>query len=172
MENKKIKNASPVVAHNISFRSKTEERMYSLFVERGLTPNYEAITFTIMSGFYPSAECYDVHYDRSSKQRVFGLSKQKIQDITYTPDFTIKHNDILFVIEVKGRENDVFPIKKKLYRRWMEGFKNATGNRVIYFELFNLKQAEEAITIIKQIMEASDEEFRRYCMEGGRDNLS
>jgi hypothetical protein len=157
MTNKKIKNATPIEQEGIKFKSKQESKVYKLLVEAGLNPKYEAYTFIIMPGFYPSAPCYDVHYDRRLKARVFGLSKIKIQDITYTPDFIIEHNNITFVIEVKGRENDVFPIKKKLFRNWMEGYHSRTNNQIVYFEVFNMKQTREAIEIIKQMIVENDE---------------
>ena len=156
MANKKIKNATPLESDGILFKSKQEKKAFDIFKASGLLPEYEKYTFNIFSGFYPTVECYDLHYDRKLKQRIWGLSKNKIQDITYTPDFVIMYHDIIFVVEIKGRENDVFPLKKKMFRKWMEEFYNTTGKRMIYFELYNKEQVYLCVDIIKSIMQEDD----------------
>ena len=148
-ENKKIRNTTPFEAYGINFRSKLEGRLYKVFADNGLTPKYEEITFNILSGFYPKIPFYDVYYDKKLKKKVYGRSTYKVQDITYTPDFTLMIDDILYIIEVKGKENDVFPFKKKLFRKWMEGYCKLTDRKMAYFEIFNKKQALETINLIK-----------------------
>lgn len=144
--NKKIKNATPVDG----FKSKLEYRFYSLLKEAGYQPKYEEDVFILQAGFYPTVPSYDVTYNYKKKVKEFGLSNSKVRPITYTPDFTFYIGDILVVIEVKGRENDVFPLKKKLFRKWMETYYKATGKKVIYFEVFTKKQMLDAIDIIKE----------------------
>ena len=72
-------------------------------------------------------------------------NNKKIIDITYTPDFCFDYNDIFVIMEAKGMENDVFYIKKKLFRKYLESW----GRPVLYFELHSKKQLLQAIDIIK-----------------------
>jgi len=148
-ENKKIRNTTPIEVYGVSFKSKLEGHIYKIFVDAGLSPKYEEMTFNILSGFYPKIPFYDVYYDKRLKQKVYGRSLYKVQDITYTPDFTLIIDDVLYIIEVKGKENDVFPFKKKLFRKWMEGYCKLTDRKMAYFEIFNKKQALETINLIK-----------------------
>lgn len=150
MANKKIKNATNVSSDGLEFKSKLEYRCFCLLKEAGYDPKYEEDTFIIQDGFYPRMPCYDENYVYKAKQRLFGLSSQKVRPITYTPDFTFYIGDILIVIEVKGRENDVFPVKKKLFRKWMENFYLSTKQKIIYFEVFNKKEMIRTIEIIKE----------------------
>ena len=52
-------------------------------------------------------------------------------------------------IEVKGIENDVFYIKKKLFRAYLEKCKKEKGLNLLYFEIFTKRQLLQAIEIIK-----------------------
>lgn len=149
--NKKVKNATPIERDGIQFQSKLEARIYKTLKEAGYDPQYENITFNIAEGYYPTLKCYDVHYDRKLKETVFGLNTIKVQAITYTPDFTLTKGDTLIIIEAKGRENDVFPLKKKLFRKWMEEYHTLTGKEIVYFEIFNKKQTLEALSIIDNL---------------------
>lgn len=153
--NKKIRGATSVVEDNIEFRSKLEARLYAVLKENGFSPGYECMTFNICEGFYPKLPCYDVHYDRKLKRKIFGINTSKVQAITYTPDFTILLGNTLVIIEAKGRENDVFPYKKKLFRKWAEGYCEMTGMRIVYFEIFNKAQMLDAIEIMKHLNDQS-----------------
>ena len=73
------------------------------------------------------------------------VSTKKIIDITYTPDFCFDYNNLFVIIEAKGIENDVFPIKKKMFRKYLETCKKP----VVYFEIYSKKQLLQAIEIIK-----------------------
>ena len=124
-ENKKIKNARESVFNGITFKSKLEESFYKTLKAANLDPNYELMKFILIDGFRPTVPFYN-----RSKSKVFRLDMSKVRDITYTPDFTLLYNDILFIIEAKGIENDTYPLKKKLFRRLLESmkvlFKNTT----------------------------------------------
>lgn len=151
--NKKVRNATEVIVDNIEFKSKLESQCYLLLKQAGFNPNYEKDVFIIQDGFYPSIPVYDVFYSRSQKDRVFGLANNKVRPITYTPDFTFDVGDILIVIEVKGKENDVFPVKKKLFIKWMDSYYKAFQKKIVYFIVYNKKQMLESIKIIKEYEE-------------------
>ena len=143
-ENKKVKNASKNIVDGIEFKSLLESRTYQKLKDAGFQPDYEHLYFNLLDAFYPYSQCFDRHYDRSLKKKVFGLNRFKIQAITYTPDFTFQYKDRLIVIECKGKENDVYPIKKKLFRRWMDTYTHLTGVSILYFEVHSLGELEES----------------------------
>lgn len=137
--NSKIKNAKETFAYGINFKSRLEVTIYRTLVENGITPEYELKTFEFVPRIRPTMP----FFNRIGK--AFGLDMRPIRPITYTPDFTFEYNGILVVIEVKGFENDVFYIKKNLFRRYIENL----GRYSIYFEIRNKKELLEALRIIK-----------------------
>lgn len=139
MENKKIKNASEITSSGIKFKSHLESMIYRVLTENGITPEYESKTFEFVPKLRPTIP----FFNRVSK--IFGLDMRPIRPITYTPDFIFKYNGILVIIEVKGFENDVFYVKKNLFRRYLEGL----GEYSMYFEVRTKKELLEAIKIVK-----------------------
>lgn len=139
--NKKIKNATQNTYDNIQFKSRLEAVIYKTLKEKGFDPKYEPWKFTIWEGYKPKVS----FFDRNSKTGLLKNNNKKIIDITYTPDFCFDYNDLFVIIEAKGMENDVFYIKKKLFRKYLESW----GRPVMYFELHSKKQLLQAIDIIK-----------------------
>lgn len=144
MENKKIKNATPKEYNGIQFKSLAEVSTYKHLLSAGFNPEYEKFKFTIWEGYKPNIPFYDLN--KSSKTKELRLYDEKVRGITYTPDFTFIYKSLFVVIEVKGQENDTFPIKKKLFRKWMETWL-PNG---IFFEIRTIKQLKQAIEIIKE----------------------
>ena len=140
--NRKIKNATPTLYNGIQFKSKLEVSCYKTLIEHGLMPLYEQRTFTIWQGFRPSVP----FYNRDRKTKDICLDNHKLRDITYTPDFTLTHNGTLVILEIKGAFNDVFPIKRKLFRKHLETVGNA-----VYFEIHTKRELLNAIGIIKNL---------------------
>lgn len=138
--NRKIANATPTKLGTITFKSKLEESFYKTLVAAGLEPDYELTKFVLVEGFKPTVPFYN-----RNKSKVFRMDMVKVRDITYTPDFTILYNDTLFIIEAKGIENDTFPLKKKLFRRFLESMEMPC----VYFEVHTKKELLEVIKIIK-----------------------
>ena len=141
--NKKIRNATPKEFNGIKFKSILEVMVYKTLLSVGFEPLYEKNKFVIWQGLYPSVP----FYDKDATTRMLKLNKKKIIDITYTPDFTFEYNNRLIIIEVKGFENDVFPVKKKLFRKSLE----ETHPEAIFFEIYTKKQLLQAIEIIKKL---------------------
>ena len=138
MENKKIKNATKTTSSGIEFKSHLESMIYKTLVEHGITPLYEKRTFEFVPRLRPTIP----FYNRVNK--VFGLEAKPLQPITYTPDFTFEHEGILIVIEAKGFENDVYPIKKNLFRRHLESLNQPT----MFFEIRTKKELLMALKLI------------------------
>lgn len=140
MANKKVLNATPNEYNGIKFKSIMETRIYKLLVKAGITPDYELNTYILS----PSLKTTVPFYNRTPKKG-FHRMGASVSSITYTPDFSFTYNGVFVIIEVKGRENDVFPFKKNLFRKLLETF----DCPVIFFEIRSKKELFEALEIIK-----------------------
>lgn len=136
-------NASPLEYDDISFKSKLEKMTYQTLREHGFPAQYEPRKFIIWEGFKPTVP----FYNKDKSTRMLKIESKKIIDISYTPDFMFNHNNRLVIIECKGFENDIYPIKKKLFRKWLE----ANLPNSIYFEIYTKKQLLQAIDIINAL---------------------
>lgn len=160
-ENKKIKNATPLSYDGIDFKSKLEKQIYVTLNLYKLSPQYESKTFVIWEGYTSHIPFYDRESQHQKTKRVkkgdlnrirsLTLKPIKLRDITYTPDFYIRYNNLDVYIESKGFENDVFPIKKKLFRRYLDDLYTETGQKSIYFEVYTITQLLQALEIIKNL---------------------
>lgn len=139
IKNKKIKNANKTNFAGVSFKSDIEARIYKTLIEEGITPKYEEMTFTLSKKIRPSVPFFN------RLKGLFTLDSRPIQAITYTPDFTFYYNNILIIIEVKGFENDVFPVKKNLFRKHLENL----NQDCMFFEIRTKKELLDALKIIK-----------------------
>ena len=77
------------------------------------------------------------------------LSNKTILSITYTPDFIVIKDNYKIYFDVKGKENDTYPIKKKMFLKLLEE-KNDSIN-YIFFEPHSIKQMLQAIEIINNL---------------------
>lgn len=143
MENKKIRNATKTTESGIAFKSETEARIYKALVAEGFDPLYEKVTFTLSEKIRPTVPFFN------RIKGLLGLDMKPVQAITYTPDFTFEYNGILIVIEVKGFENDVFPVKRNLFRKHLETLNQPS----MFFEVRTKQELLEALRIIR--MESS-----------------
>lgn len=147
-DNKKIKNAKSFLYNNIKFKSQFEVTVYKTLLQEGFdNVQYEPKTYVLWEGFKPLIP----FYDRDKHTGLNKLSMKKIIDIKYTPDFRFVYNNWIIFIEAKGIENDVFYIKKKLFRKKLEEFHKTSGINCVYFEVFSKKQLLEAIQIIRNL---------------------
>ena len=136
-ENKKIVGATPDIAFDgTPMKSKLETSIYKWLYELGIKPKYESETFTYWRGPKPTVPFYDL-----SKTRHCYKNMKKLVNMKYTPDFIFYHGNIKVIVEAKGRENDQFPIRKKLFRAYLE----TLDYPVIYAEIYTKKQLKEFI---------------------------
>lgn len=140
MENKKIKNANSRIYDGISFKSAMEVTIYKALKEQGINPDYEANTFILSDKVRPTVPFYN-----RTGSGGFHLISEPISKVTYTPDFTFTLNGIFVIIEVKGFENDVFPLKRNLFRKLLE----TMSYPVMYFEVRTKKELLQSLEIIK-----------------------
>lgn len=143
IENKKIINASPLEYDGIYFKSKLEKMAYQTLKGQGFPVLYEPKKFIIWEGFRPNVP----FYNKDASTRMLKMDSKKVIDISYTPDLMFEYNNHLIIIEMKGFENNTYPLKKKIFRKWLESnYPNS-----IYFEIFTKKQLLQAIDIIKNL---------------------
>ena len=113
---RKKKKRGPVVSKKISFDGITfasglEKYMYNALKKSKIKAKYEGETFVLINGFYFDNEVYE--RQANSKGQFKNRGGKRILPIKYTPDFI--GDD--FIIECKGRPNESFPIRWKLFKQ-------------------------------------------------------
>lgn len=166
-ENKKIRNATICQNGNITFKSQLEKSVYNTLQQLGFNPQYEPETHVLWDAFDPITPFYDKETDTqykkrieegdSNKSKLLIHKKGKITGIRYTPDFYFKYGKLDVYIETKGFENDIFYIKKKMFRYLLDQKFNSTGQHSIFFEIYNKKQLLQSIQIIKDYEKSIEE---------------
>ena len=130
--------AKKVTYDGIKFASGLERYMYMALKKAKIKAIYEGATYEVVSGFdfiHPSFE-RTANGKGEFKQR----GGKKILPIKYTPDFIGDG----FVIECKGRANESFPLRWKLFKKYL------TDNK-LYPRLYkpqNQKECDETIKLI------------------------
>lgn len=156
MINKKVRNATVTEYNGIKFRSKQEVMCYKTLVENGFNPSYETKSYVLFAGFTTHVPFYTKNKFKRKNKYIATITKHLAQDARpiepwlYTPDFTFEYKDYFIVIEVKGKENDVYPYKKKLFRRYLEELQHLEEDKHIEFwEIFTKQQLLECIELLK-----------------------
>ena len=139
----KRKKRGPVVAKKVSydginFASGLERYMYMALKKANIKAKYEGETFVLLNGFHFENECYARQANGKGEYKNRGA--KRILPIKYTPDFIGED----FIIETKGRANESFPMRWKLFKRLvMTQFPNVT-----LYKPQNQKECDETISII------------------------
>jgi hypothetical protein len=142
---RKSKKRGPVVAKKISydghnFASGLERYMYMALKKAKIRSKYEGETFVLVNGFHFENESYE--RQANSKGDFTNRGSKRILPIKYTPDFIGED----FIIECKGRPNESFPIRWKLFKKLMtEQFPG-----YILFKPQNQKECDRVVEIILQ----------------------
>ena len=164
VNNKKIRNATVCKEGHITFKSQLEKVVYNTLKQHQFDVKYEPVTFELWESFVPITPFYDKESDTQqlkrtdlgdkNKSRQLVLKNSKIVGIRYTPDFYFQYKNLDVYIEAKGIENDVFYIKKKLFRKFLDDKYISTGQHSIFFEIYTKKQLLQAIEILKNYAES------------------
>lgn len=147
--NKKIKGAVAVSYKGIKFKSKLEESCYKKLEAAGFDFSYESEKITLWEG----VKLHNILVYAPKKIRVGKYGKflenqtRALLNITYTPDFVVIKDNYKIYFDVKGKENDIYPIKKKMFLRILD--KRNDGRQYLFFEPHNVRQMLQAIDIIK-----------------------
>ena len=85
--------------------------MYMVLKKAKIKAKYEGKTYIVQEGFTFKNESYE--RQSNGKGDLVNRGCKKILPIKYTPDFVGSN----FVIECKGRANESFPIRWKLFKK-------------------------------------------------------
>ena len=112
--------------------------MYQAIKKAKLKAVYEGVTFEVSTGF----NFENLSYERTANGK--GEFKQrggkKILPIKYTPDFIGDG----FIIECKGRANESFPIRWKLFKKFI----NRRYPHVTLYKPQNQKECDMVIQLL------------------------
>ena len=129
-----------VMYDGITFASGLERYMHQALRKAKIKADYEGETFTLIDGF----EFETPSYERQSngKGEFKNRGNKKILPIRYTPDFVSLRND--FIIECKRRANESFPMRWKLFKRFI----NRCYPHVTLYKPQNQKECDRVIELI------------------------
>ena len=99
----------------INFASKLERYMYVLLREAKIKAAYEGETYEVFPGFEFENDSYEKQ--SNGKGEFKNRGNKKILNIKYTPDFVGDN----YIIECKGRANESFPIRWKMFKKYVKG---------------------------------------------------
>ena len=133
-------NSKKISYDGINFASGLERYCYMALKKEKLFEGYENEKFQLVSGFTPGNQFYE--RQSNGKGDYTERSGRAILGITYTPDFC--GGD--YIIETKGRANESFPIRWKLFKKHLL---EIGDNRTLY-KPQNQKEVDRTIELIKQ----------------------
>lgn len=145
--NKKIINASKSYYDEILFKSKLEVKCYKRLKEEGFDFKYEPDKIVIWDGIKKLDKIKS--YIPSKKSKALVEYTRALLNITYTPDFVVHIGNNIAYFDVKGKANDIYPIKRKMFLNYLN--KLDDGNNYIFIEPHNSLNIEQAISILKYI---------------------
>ena len=127
-----------VTYDGITFASGLERYMYQALKKAKIHADYEGCTFTLQEGFMFDVESYE--RQSNGKGEMVNRGQKKILNIKYTPDFVSDS----FIIECKGRANESFPIRWKMFKKYV----NHKMKHVTLYKPQNQKECDEVINLI------------------------
>ena len=131
--------AKKIKYDGINFSSGLERYMYMALKKAKIKAEYEGQSYTLIQAFDFTSESYE--RQSNGKGDFSNRGNKRVLAITYTPDF-IGEN---FIIECKGRANESFPIRWKLFKRYVsQNMPNTT--------LYKTQNQSECDKVIELIM--------------------
>ena len=131
--------AKKVTFDGIKFASGLEKYMYMALKKAKIHAIYEGATFTVQDGFDFNIKSYE--RQANGKGEFKNRGEKKILPIKYTPDFVSDS----FIIECKGRANESFPLRWKMFKKYLK----VHMPHVIIYKPQNQKECDEVINLIK-----------------------
>ena len=143
MMKKKYKKKGPVRAKKVSFdgiqfASGLEKYMYMALKKAKISALYEGTTFELQEGFMFNVDSYE--RQGNGKGDMVNRGQKKILNIKYTPDFVSSS----FIIECKGRANESFPLRWKMFKKYVK----EQIPRVTLYKPQNQKECDKVIELI------------------------
>ena len=105
--------AKKITYDSVTFASGLEKYMYKALQDAGIEFKYEGETFELVPAFTFVNSC--VERQSNSKGDFINRGNKKVLNLKYTPDFIGED----FIIETKGRANESFPLRWKLFKKWL-----------------------------------------------------
>ena len=146
----KKKKRGPVVSKKImydgiTFASGLEKYMYQALKKAKIKALYEGETFELLESFNFPFESYE--RCGNSKGDYKNRGNKKIFNIKYTPDFVGKG----FIIETKGRANESFPMRWKMFKKLV------AENKIEPFTLYKPQNQKECDKTVELILKKTKE---------------
>jgi len=142
--NKQITRSTKVQYQGLNFASKLEMHMYKLLKQAKIPVEYEGKTFSLVEGF----DFTNASYEKTRvKKYLHDRGNKNVLPIKYTPDFLDIQDPPRFIIECKGNPNEAFPIRWKLFKRYL--IKNN-----IKADLFMPRNQKDCAEVVKIIQES------------------
>jgi len=127
-----------VTFDGINFASGLEKYMYIALKKAKIHAIYEGATFELQEGFMFDIDSYE--RQGNGKGAMVNRGQKKILNIKYTPDFVSPS----FIIECKGRANESFPLRWKMFKKYVK----THLPRVTLYKPQNQKECDEVIELI------------------------
>ena len=106
--------AKKVSFDGIQFASGLEKYMYIALQKAKIKAKYEGQTYVLQEAFAFETDSYE--RQANGKGDMVNRGQKKILNIKYTPDFISDS----FIIECKGRANESFPIRWKMFKKYVK----------------------------------------------------
>jgi len=128
-----------VTFDGIQFASGLEKYMYQALKKAKIKSEYEGQTYELQEGFMFDVDSYE--RQGNGKGDMVNRGRKKILNIKYTPDFISDS----FIIECKGRANESFPIRWKMFKKYVK-------ERIPYVTLYKPQNQKECDKVIELIL--------------------
>ena len=130
--------AKRVSFDGIQFASGLEKYMYIALKKAKIKATYEGQTYVLQESFAFEVDSYE--RQANGKGDLVNRGQKKILNIKYTPDFISDS----FIIECKGRANESFPIRWKMFKKYV----NDNLKHVTLYKPQNQKECDKVIELI------------------------
>ena len=127
-----------VTFDGITFASGLEKYMYQALKKAKIKAKYEGQTYVLQEAFDFKVNSFE--RQANGKGEMVNRGQKKIQSIKYTPDFISSS----FIIECKGRANESFPIRWKMFKNYVKN----NMPHVILYKPQNQKECDKVIELI------------------------
>jgi len=131
--------AKKTVVDGLTFASGLEAYMYKALKAANIKASYEGWTFDLIREFDFNIDVYERCANGKGDYKNRG--HKTIRKISYTPDFIGQG----FIIECKGRPNESFPIRWKLFKKFAV---KTWGSTVTIYKPQNQKECDETVNLI------------------------
>jgi hypothetical protein len=127
-----------VTFDGIKFASGLEKYMYQALKKAKVKAAYEGETYVLQEAFHFDVDTYE--RQSNGKGDMVNRGQKKILNIKYTPDFV----STSFIIECKGRANESFPLRWKMFKKYIKD----NLKHVTLYKPQNQKECDEVIKLI------------------------